>query len=278
MNLRSTAALLVAALALAGCAGSDPRPYACMDGSTIDLATVDGSDQAGFKPESACPPPPPPTVALEAPTAMVAHFPQTFSWTVTSGNYSMGHSMSTQLRWSHHTIAEDGLTGPTVYANAIKEFTHQDVAKASQGGSAFEAKVMFPTPGTYFVRAYAQVRGEGLADTDYWSPETVVEVAPVAATGKTVTVVHTVGDFQGKLEPASITLQLGDAFAIKNDDVKEHTFTFKNAPTGYKHDPIVVAAGATSSPVMPTLPGGYTLETDDLVQKQVLSVSVAAPT
>jgi plastocyanin len=276
--MRTKALLLMAALALAGCSGgSEPDLYACKSGPTVDLAQVEGSDAEGFDPESACPPPAPPTVTLEAPATMTVHFPAVFGWTVSSGNYSAGHSMSTQLRWSHHTIAADGLAGPESYANPLEEYEHQDIAKASSGGTAFDAKVVFRTPGKYFVRAYAQVRGDGLQDTDFWSEERVVEVGPVAATGKTVTVVHGVGDFQGKLEPASVSLQLGDAFAIQNDDLTEHTFTFENAPTGFKHDPIVVAAGATSPPVLLDTPGGYTLRTDDL-QPQVLSVSVAAPT
>ncbi|MEA3143529.1 MAG: hypothetical protein QOG31_853 [Thermoplasmata archaeon] len=272
--MRTVALLAVALLALAGCSSkSGPDNYTCKaTGKVIDLAQVEGSGKAGFDPESACPAPLPPSVAFAAmPASMTAYFPAIAAWQVSSGNYTSGHSMLTQIRWSHHTIALDQLHKPDDYGTLAAQYAHQDLP------GRFDAKLKFETPGAYFVRAYAQVRGDGLADTDYWSPEVQLTVSPVGATGKVTQVDHGVGPVGavGKLTATQASFALGDALVLGNQDAVPHTFSFSGV---CKHDPVTVPAqGGKSDPIVMVVPGSCKVATDDTGGPQTLTVNVAEP-
>jgi plastocyanin len=274
--MRTVALLAVALLALAGCSSkSGPDNYTChKTGRVIDLSTVEGADAKGFDPESACPAPLPPSVALTTlPAGMKAYFPALGAWTVSTGNYTMGHSMLTQMRWSRHPMAAEQLTKPDDYGTLLAQYAHQDVP------AKFDAKLKFETPGTYYLRAYAQVRGDGLADTDYWSPEVTLVVGPVNATGKQTEVSHDLGPFAagqgGKLSPTTLSAALGDAIVLVNKDVMDHTFTFSGV---CKHDPLKVAMNSGRSEAIPMLvPGSCVVKSDDAAGPQQLTVNVAEP-
>jgi hypothetical protein len=274
--MRTVALLAIAALALAGCSSkSGPDNHTCAKtGRVIDLSLVEGSGKKGFDPESACPAPIPPSVAFaKVPTAMTAYFPALGTWTVATGNYTQGHSMLTQLRMSAKPIVADQLKKPDDYGSVLAQFAHQDVP------GKFDAKLKFEKAGTYYLRAYAQVRGEGLPDTDFWSPEVQVVVAPVNATGKSTEVVRAAGPAlagqTGKLAPNAVSAVLGDAIVLVNDDVVPHTFTFSGT---CKHDPIAVEAqGGHSGQIMLLVPGTCKATTDDQAGPQTVAINVAEP-
>lgn len=278
--MRAVALLAVALLALAGCSGkSGPSTYTCLrTGQAIDLSQVPGSDEDGFDPESACPAPAPPSVVFaEAPTALQAYFPGRVSWAVSAGNYSSGHSMLTQVMWSRQPVAAEQLQGPATYSTnpPLAMYAHQDVP------GRFDGKVKFEAPGTYYLRAYAQVRGDGLDDGDYWSPEVKLVVAPVAATGKATDVTRAAGPAvagqAGALSPAAVSASLGDAIVLVNQDLVEHVFSFSGA---CRHADVRLAAAAggdvRSDPIVMAVPGSCVVQTDD-PQPQRATVSVAAP-
>ncbi|MFO1534793.1 MAG: hypothetical protein ABR586_03945 [Thermoplasmatota archaeon] len=273
--MRSAAFLAIALLALAGCSSKpDADTYTCQrTGQVVDLSQVEGSDADGFDPESACAPPLPPSVALvNLPAGMTAYFPAVASWTVLPGNYTGGHSMLTQVRWSTHAMEVEKLTRPDDYGKVVQQYAHQAVP------GTFDAKLKFETPGTYYLRAYAQVRGDGLPDTDYWSPEVKLVVSPVNATGKATEVVHQLGPAVagqgGTLTPSSVQAALGDAVILVNEDLQGHTFTFSGV---CKHDPVTVASDGRSEPIVMLVPGSCKATTDDPAGSQQLTVNVAEP-
>lgn len=273
--MRTLALLAVTLVALAGCSSKpDPAPYTCArTGTTVDLSQVEGSGDDGFDPESACPAPTPPSVAFALlPAAMTAYVPAASAWTVSSGNHTGGHSMLTQLRWSHHPIAAEELEGPDGYGTLLAQFSHQDVP------GRFEAKLKFETPGTYYLRAYAQVRGDGLPDTDFWSPEVRLVVAPVASTGTTVELRREAGPAvagqAGAFGPATSHAKLGDGLALVNADVVEHTFTFTGA---CKWQPATIGPNQRLAGLLLDVPGSCRVTTDDPAGAQTATLNVVAP-
>jgi plastocyanin len=275
--MRTVALLAVALLALAGCSSkSGPDNYTCQKtGRVIDLSTVEGSGKKGFDPESACPAPIPPSVSFSRlPAGMTAYFPAVATWAVSPGNYTSGHSMLTQLMWSGHPMATDKLQGPATFsANApLAMYAHQDVP------AKFDGKIKFEKPGTYYLRAYAQVRGDGLPDTDYWSPEIKLTVNAVNASGKSTEVTHEqgpgLGGQVGKFGPTTVSAALGDAIVLVNKDVVEHKFTFSGV---CKNDDVTVGAGAKSDPILMVVPGSCTIKTDDAAGAQQSNINVAEP-
>lgn len=270
------AVLALATMVLAGCS-SKPDLYTCQKtGKVIDLKAVDGSGKKGFDPESACPAPIPPSVAFTTlPASMTAYFPATLTWSISPGNYTSGHSMLNQLMWSHHPV-NGTLGAPTTFTTntPLQTYAHQDVPQT------FTAKVKFETPGTYYLRVYAQVRGDNLADGDYWTPEVKMVVNPVNATGVTDLLSHAAGPnlsgATGAFTAAKAKVALGDALLLENKDVMDHTFSFKNVCS--KLAAVPVKAGATSAPILMAIPGTCTVVTDDTGSTQSLAINVSEPT
>lgn len=279
--MRVAALLAVALLALAGCSGkSGPDPYTCKKtGQVIDLSKVAGSGKKGFDPESACPAPMPPSVAFtKLPASMTVYYPATAGWSVSPGNYTMGHSMLTQIRWSHHPIAVAQLTKPDDYGTMVAQFAHQDLPQV------FSGKLSFTVAGTYYLRAYAQVRGEGLPDTDFWSPEVQLVVAPITANGTAITLTHDVGTgvggTVGKFGPTQVSAKLGDTLVIVNKDVQALKVTFTGAcKIADISVPAATAGGANgqSDPILMNVPGSCNVVSNDPAGQQQASVSVAQP-
>jgi hypothetical protein len=277
--MRAVVAILsIALLALAGCSGkSGPDPYTCQKtGRVIDLSQVEGSGKKGFDPESACPAPIPPSVAFTSlPAGMTAYYPATIAWAISTGNYTAGHSMLNELLWSHHPVADDQLQAPETYSTnkPLAMFAHQDVP------APFGGKVEFDTPGTYYLRVYAQVRGNGLPDTDFWTPEVKMVVNPVNATGKSVTVTHPPGvpaaGMVGTVDMTDVRLKLGDALVFKNDDVAPHDLTC-SGPVNF--DKTTVSPNSASAPIVFVVPGSYRCVTDDKPNGQTINVGVSQPT
>ncbi|HEX2065396.1 MAG TPA: hypothetical protein VHI93_01150, partial [Candidatus Thermoplasmatota archaeon] len=235
---------------------------------------AEGFGEEGFDPEAACPAPVPPSVAFALlPATLTAHVPAPGAWTVSPGNHTGGHSMLTQLRWSHHPIAVEDLEGPEGYGTLLAQYAHQDVP------NRFEAKLKFDKPGTYHLRAYAQVRSDGLPDTDFWSPEVQVVVGPVPPTGKVVELRREAGPAVagqgGTFGPATVQARLGDGLALTNADLVEHTFTF----TGVcQRGPVTVGPGETLAALLLDVPGSCRVATDEPGGAQVATLNVAAPT
>jgi hypothetical protein len=280
------AVLAIAFLALAGCSSkSTPDTYTCLKtGRVIDLSTVAGSSAKGFDPETACPAPIPPSVHLtKLPATISAYVPTPVAWEVRLGNYTSGggHTMLTQLMWSHHPISDDKLKEPATYGtNApLVMYAHQELDPPA---TPFTGKVTLPLtgmtlPGSYYVRAYALVRANGLTDTDFWSPETKITIAPANATGvvKTVTIGQGVLGAVGKLDTPTLSIQLGDAVKIHNGDVLDHTFKMDHC--GQPAQDIVVAAGKDSTPTVYTVPGSCVYKSDNPDGAQTLTLNVQQP-
>ncbi|HUR61441.1 MAG TPA: hypothetical protein VM286_03640 [Candidatus Thermoplasmatota archaeon] len=268
------AVLALATLALAGCS-SKPDLYTCQKtGKVLDLDTIPGSDAKGFDPETACPAPTPPSVLFsKLPASMTAYFPAVFTWTVSPGNYTSGHSMLTQLMWSKNPSSATPQAPATFSTNTpLQTYAHQELP------GKFDGKVKFETPGTYYLRAYAQVRGDDLPDGDYWTPEVKVVVSEVNATGVKDVLTHAAGPYvpgaSGLFTAEKATVALGDGLVLSNKDFVAHTFSFSGA---CKHADVEVADGEDSPPITMTVPGSCTVKTDDSAGAQSVAISVTAP-
>ncbi|MEK6985474.1 MAG: hypothetical protein AABX89_03715 [Candidatus Thermoplasmatota archaeon] len=266
---------LLSTMALAGCT-SGPGLYTCLAGpgagTEIDLATVAGSDAEGFNPESACPQPVAPSTAfVNLPLTFQAYTPATVTWTVLPGSYAEGHAMLSVLKGSHHPITAAAPTAAD-YAFEYGKKEHQNIPT-----DPFAQTLTFDAPGTRYVRLFANVRGEGLTETPYWSEEVKITIDPVAATGNTVTITKPAGEFQGKLV-ADSAFKLGDAVQITNDDLRPQTFSFVKVPPGFtKPQDVELANGATSAPLLLNIPGGYTVSVNSLPGAQEFTFNVPLP-
>jgi len=252
------ATLTLAALVLAGCSDDHSAldPVTCPDGSVVDVENATGHHDHGFDPATACPDPA--TVTLEGVYASAA-----FSWTVDPGAKGSGHAMRTSVHASTSPVSDRDLAADPAAAGtqlALRE--HQDVP------ATFRGNLTFQQPGTYYVRAYAEVDGKPV-----WSNATVVNVTAVMATGTEVVVTKAVGGPLGDFTPATVTLELGDALVLRNDDVLEHTFTIQGPNNGS----VTVARMASSDPIVFDVPGTYSVTTDDVQQPKTVQVTVKAP-
>lgn len=268
--MRSAAALLlIATLALSGCGAKDEPAQTfvtCSGGQTVAVPA-----NMTATPTAACPPPPPPSVALgDLSTDMRVYRAVTFGWKVLPGGHPAGaHSMLSEVRVSTVSNPDTStLKGPDSYGVEVARKEHQNLPTEPSGDYTFKE------PGMYYVRVYATILADDLASKDYWSPEQMVMVADVAATGKTTTVTHPAGNAAGKLDPGSVDLKLGDGVILKNADVQARIFTPAAACAQFK-EAITVASMASSEVLVFKAPGTCAFTTDD-VQPQTLTVNVGA--
>src|SRR5688572_5129166 len=270
--------LLILATALAGCSGGDGKdggdgPVTCPDGRVVEPAEGHGhGDGNGTEGEDTEPVDPcfvAPSVQVTGLAATLgAYATDTFQWTVHNGSVASGHSMLGSLRYSTEPADPATLAGADSWGTELVKKEHNNLP------ATFDGTIRFDVPGVYYVRVYAQVRGEGFSDHDYWSGEFQLNVTPVQATGRTVTVTHGPGNFLGELDQVELDLALGDGLILSNQDVTAHTFTF--GPGCPRSEDLSVEDGAESEPLLFTEPGQCQVSTDD-VQPQTLTVHVAAP-
>lgn len=278
------AALLSAALALAGCTddggGPEYEAVTCPDGTVLtpeqveaamENHSMDGHDHgamagAGNATESVadqvCPVPP--SVSLEGiPASLQAFRSAPFRWSLDMGSLDHAHSMLTSIRWGDRSVPERDLTNVNKYPNELIKREHQDLPVSYQGNLTF-AKV-----GTVYLRAYAQIQG-----ADYWSEEVALNVTPVPPTGTVHDVTHGPGDFLSPPDPAEVSAVLGDAVRLVNEDpVAPRTCSFSSGPSAV--NPLSAPAGGASEPVLLVVPGVYEFTCDEVGGAQSFRVNVA---
>ena len=131
--------------------------------------------------------------------------------------------------------------------------------------------------GTVYVRAYAQVQGDGYDRVEVWSDEVALNVTPVQPTGVTHTVTHGAGPI-GELDPNEVDAALGDALAFDNQDLLDHTLEMTSAPPGSTPCDLEAAGQSVSATTcMFDVPGKYTFATQGDAQPKSLTVNVAQP-
>ena len=268
------AALLMTALALAGCSGgkghTEVPGVTCPDGTIVAVEQVEADErhhEDGFNATVLCPTPP--KVSLTGlPATVQAYTPAAFTWSIDPGSVKAGHSMVTEIRYAKASVP-DAEASITTYANAVTKKEHQDLPKTFKGNMTFQQ------PGKVYVRAYAAVQGEGYSRRDVWSSESVIEVLPVTPTGVVQTVKHTAGLAAGNLDPTSLPLKLGDALLFQNDDLVEHKLTGTDGPPGSTACTLTAAAqGGKSAQCVFVIPGRYTFQSDDQPEAKTLAVEV----
>jgi plastocyanin len=248
---------------MAGCMGSGGNKFTCEDGSVVDLSTVEGRDVEGFDAQrDACTQLVPPSVVIVDMTPQIEayHFGNV-TWAVINGTAAGGHSMLNVVRFSHHPISEAQmaqLTDPEAYGIVeMGKAEHQNLP------AQLSSKFTYVTPGTYYVRAVARIYDDAHNETIYWSPEVEVKVIPVQTTTEVTTITHAPGNAAGEITPSDVTLNLGDGVLFKNDDLTPHTFTFTATPVNGTKNPVTVASMTSSTAIHFTVPGEYTVTTDD---------------
>ncbi len=250
-------------LLLSGCSkkGGDAHEdtFTCPDGQVINLADVAGHHDAGFDANASCPEPPSVRL-LGIPASLGAYKSTSFSWELDNGSLVGAHSMLTSIRYRTSAANASSLAGPETFGQELLKKEHNNLPVT------FLGNLTFTVPGTFYLRAYAEVNYK-----DYWSAETRLNVTPVTASGAVHQFVHSPGDFLGETTPAEKDILLGDTVTFKNDDVKDHVFTFLSGPATVPA--VTVPAQMTSAEILLTVPGVYELETDD-VQKQALKITV----
>lgn len=278
------AALVSAALALAGCSGGDGGPkyeaVTCPDGTVLTPeqveeavknhtagghdhgAAVAGSNATGGLAVDVCPVPP--SVSLEGvPPSLQAFRAASFRWSLDQGSLEHAHSMLTSIRWGDRSVPDRDLTNTNKYPNELIKREHQDLPVSYQGNLTF-AKV-----GKVYLRAYAQIQG-----ADYWSPEVALNVTPVPPTGTVHDVTHGPGDFLSPPTPAEVSAVLGDAVRLVNEDpIAARTCSFSSGPSAV--NPLSAPAGGESEPVLLVVPGIYEFTCDEVGGAQSFRVSVS---
>jgi hypothetical protein len=276
------AALLSAALALAGCSGGDGGPkyeaVTCPDGTVLTPEQVedamenhsmgghdhgaDGGNGTESIAGQVCPVPP--SVTLEGVPATIEAFKSApYRWSLHKGSLEHAHSMLTSIRWSDRTVPDRDLTNLNKYPNELIKREHQDLPISYEGNLTF-AKV-----GKVYLRAYAQIQG-----ADHWSPEVELTVLPVPPTGTVHDVTHGPGDFLSPPTPSEVAAVLGDAVRLVNEDpLAARTCSFSSGPAAV--NPLSAPAGGASEPVVLVVPGVYQFTCDEVGGAQSFSVNVA---
>jgi hypothetical protein len=266
--MRLLAAALALTFALAGCTSDDAgdehvhNHVTCHDGTEVEVP----ANHTG-PPEAACPPMRAPTVNVtQAPASVRIFAAASFAWVVDPGDHKRdAHSMLTSLRVATASAQDAALAGPDSFGTEVAKREHQNLPTTAT------ASHTFTVPGTYFVRAYAEVQAHGMDAKDYWSPEVTVVVEDVLPTGNNTVVTHGVGNVAGKLTPDNVTLGLGDGIVLKNDDLTDHVFTPQACAQSIAA--VTVPRQSSSQPIVFKAPGTCTFKTDD-VQALTLVVNV----
>ena len=277
MRLPLLALAAAVSLALAGCSGdkdhADVEDFACPDGSVVTQEQIEehaSHHDGGFDPATLCPAPPQ-VLLTGLPATLGAYRSASFTWVVDPGSVAHGHSMLMSIRFAEASVP--GNASLDGYPTEVIKKEHQDLPVTFQGN------LSFTQPGKVYVRAYAQVQGEGYDRRDVWSEEVAIEVLPVAATGVVKDVTHAMGLFAGDTTPRDLPdLVLGDTLRFVNEDLMAHKLTLRSGPKGA--DCVELAAaeqGGEASCVM-AVPGNYEYVTDDQQQPKTITVKVAIPT
>lgn len=275
MQVPALVALTLATMALAGCSGDDGHggisDVTCPDGTVVTGAQIEADEhhhEDGFDVKSLCPVAP--AVSFTGlPPSLQVYSSAAFEWAVDPGSVQHGHSMLTAIRYSLAPVADADATLET-YSKEVLKKEHQDLPVA------FRGNLTFNVPGKVYLRAYAQVQGTDFNRIEVWSHEVTLDVLPVQPTGNNTTVTHTLGPLD-PLDPAELTLGLGDGVVFKNDDLVTHTLTATSGPSGSVACELEAdGQGGVSEACVFLVPGSYTFETDD-VQAKTLKVSVPIP-
>lgn len=253
---------VLAALALAGCGDKHDgvEPITCPDGAQLtaeQIEALEGHHEAGFNATAACPVPP--KVLLQGvPASLSAFKPGAFTWTIDNGSIPKGHSMLTSIRYSTTSVATSALKAMEDYPKELIKREHQDLPVT------FRGNLTFSETGTYFLRAYAQVQGDGHERRDVWSEELRLEVTPVAPTGKVVdfTIPQGAG-VAGEVDPPESIVVLGDAIRVVNEDVDPRGHLCERTSGPAEVPPLGDGEGGTESHVM-VVPGVYEFACDTL--------------
>lgn len=271
-------ALLAWSLALAGCSGGggshDAADVTCPDGTILTAEQIEahaGHHEDGFNATTLCPEPPQVTLS-GLPATIQVYDSASFTWAVDAGSAAKGHSMLTSIRYAKASIPDAELVEGQMekYPTEIIKKEHQDLPVT------FKGNMTFNQPGKVYVRAYAQVQGEGLQRRDVWSSEIVLDVLPVTPTGAVVTITHSPGLAASTLESAQETLVLGDAIQFTNQEVMELTLSQASAPAGAPACELTAGTGATSTEsCVLVVPGTYQFETNDVGQMKSVTLTVA---
>ena len=271
-------ALAVLSVSLAGCGDKGekaPDPVTCPDGTILTSEQIEAfpdHHDAGFNATSHCPVAPSVTFT-GLPASLQSFATAMFHWTVDNGSVPEGHSMLTAIRYGDRSVPDRDLTNVAKYPTELIKKEHQSLPVSFMGNLSF-AKV-----GKVYLRAYAQVQGQGYERQEFWSPEVVLEVTPVQPTGLVVDFTHKAGNAAGSIDPPSQDLSLGDGVRLVNEDLVEHTCKANQAPVAV---PALHAAASTgtataSDTVVLDVPGTYVYTCDDLVMPKGFSVNVRLP-
>lgn len=270
------ALLAAATLAIAGCSGGDGHAKAaevtCPDGTVLTAEQVEADarhHEAAFNATELCPIPPEVRI-FGVPASVQVYLKAPFTWEVDPGSVQHGHSMLMSVRYST-TSVPDAEASIETYSKEILKKEHQDLPKT------FKGNMTFTTPGTVYVRAYAQVQGEGFPRIDVWSDEVVLNVSAVQPTGTVHTATLGLGPV-GTLAPASLAAALGDELRFQNDDLVEHTLEMTTAPPG--SEPCDLTAGgraASEATCLFSVPGSYTFAIQGATPAKSMTVNVAQP-
>lgn len=270
-------ALLAWSLALAGCSGGggshDAADVTCPDGTILTAEQIEahaGHHEDGFNATTLCPEPPQVTLS-GLPATIQVYDSASFTWAVDAGSAAKGHSMLTSIRYAKASIPDAELVEGQMekYPTEIIKKEHQDLPVT------FKGNMTFNQPGKVYVRAYAQVQGEGLQRRDVWSPEVVLDVLPVQPSGREAVITHSSGFAVSNLDGPSDPVLIGDALRFNNAELIELTLTQTSAPAGAPPCELTAAPSENSAETcLLVVPGTYTFETDDVPQPKTVTIDV----
>jgi plastocyanin len=274
MHKALLATLLAFAVALAGCSGGGGGHKAdqvtCPDGTVLTAEQIEADErhhEAGFNATMLCPAAPKVTLS-GLPATIQVYDSASFTWAVDPGSVAKPHSMLTSIRYSK-TAVPDAEATLEKYATEIIKKEHQDLPVT------FKGNMTFNQPGKVYVRAYAQVKGEGFAQVEVWSPEVVLDVLPVNATGVVETITHALGPV-GELDPATLDLKLGDAIKFANEDLVDHELHLESGPPGAAACELVAPGqGESTDACVLSVPGTYEFETTGDAQPKSITINVS---
>ncbi len=246
--------LLLAAVALAGCADDAPHNHGviltCSDGTVLDSGNFTDHHADNFTLQDHCPKADPPAISVMLGLSNLSPFtyePVAATWDITP-LLPEGHSMLTELRVSDQP--GDNLTTPDSFGDVVDKREHQNTP------ASFEAEWVPKAPGTYYLRAYAENQGD-----HFWSQPTQVEVLPVEPTGVTHTITISAGGPAASVEPAALSMTIGDAVVWQNDDLLDRHIISTSGPGEF--DTGAIGRGAASEPIVLLAPGFYEYSSQD---------------
>lgn len=254
--------LLVAAMAvlvaLSGCTDkAEPAPALTEEDCAAQgmvLGTqesMDSNESADVTSVPACVPPgPPATVTIDGlPASTSAYSNVAFTWTLHTDSEDEMHTMDTQIRWANAPADEASLGKPDTFGEKLVQKEHQNFFD----GQTYDAVFAPETSGTYYLRAFALVNGENL-----WSPEYILDVSEVAATGTGHTLTLSGGGLPvvTSISTTTLAIGLGDSVAwVTDDPAGSWTITSDTGPASF-------ATTSGGDAIVFLIPGSYTYTAD----------------